>query len=202
MIQTFMPYALDKNLGHAYNEAMQLLPDDAWAVFLDHDAMWTTREWYRQLEEAIRFKPDAGAFTAMTNRIWSDWQRTGNRNIHDMIWHRRYGQGRLRVRTLLDVTDTAGMGGVVMCLSKRAWQLAGGFVNGMLCVDHHMHQSLRDAGYRIWLIEGLYVYHWRRAQGDELPANVPRASGCRCHQPYPKPSHRETLPGQLVTSRA
>ena len=32
-----VPFALDGNLGRAYNEAVALLPDDAWAVFLDHD---------------------------------------------------------------------------------------------------------------------------------------------------------------------
>lgn len=190
MLFTMMPFSTEMNLGKAYNEAIALLPEDAWACFLDHDAIWTTREWYRQIEEAIRTVPDAGALTACTNRIAPPWQQVGDRDNHDMARHRRFGAARLKVRTLLDVTDTKGMGGVVMVISKRAWKLAGGFVDGILCVDHHMHFALRDLGLKIWLIEGLYVYHWRRAFGDELPANTPRATNCPCRGPEQRPTVR------------
>jgi len=71
VIFTAVPYRADANLGAAYNEFMDLLPADAWAVFLDHDAMPTTGKWHAQFEEAIAFKPDAGAFVAMSNRIAS-----------------------------------------------------------------------------------------------------------------------------------
>lgn len=194
-LHPMMPYALDQNLGRAYNEAMARLAEEDWACFLDHDAMWTTREWYRQIDEAIRFKPEAGAFTAMTNRIYSGWQRIGDKDNHDMVYHREFGRQRLKTRTLLDVTDTKGMGGVVICISKAAWRKVGEFVDGMLCVDHQMHFALRAAGLKVWLIEGLYVYHWRRANGDKLPANTPKAIGCTCHRmPDVVPRHREMLP--------
>ena len=70
-----MPFATDMDLGRAYNEAMSLLPDGAWAVLLDHDMLLTTRQWFHQYQEAIAFKPDAGAFVAVTNRIDAKWQR-------------------------------------------------------------------------------------------------------------------------------
>lgn len=188
------PFAADMNYGRACNEAMSLLPDDAWGCILDHDAMLTTREWYRQLQEAIRFKPDAGAFAAVTNRIAAPWQQVGDRNNHDIVHHRRCGSERLQVRTLLDITDTKGFGGVLICLSKIAWREVGGFVDGMLCVDHQMHFALKRAGYRNYLIEGLYLYHWRRAFGDELPSETPRARQCPCRGPETMPTIRLTLP--------
>lgn len=193
-IVTMMPFATDMNLGRAYNEAMALLPDDAWAVLLDHDMMLTTREWYRQIEEAIACRPDAGAFTAVTNRIAAPWQQVGEREGHDIARHRRFGKRRLAVRTLLDITDTKGFGGVLMCLSKQAWQEVGGFVDGLLCVDHQMHFALRAAGRRNFLIEGLYLYHWRRAFGDELPEDAPRVEGCPCRGPETPPTIRVHLP--------
>lgn len=197
-IVLMMPFASDMNLGRAYNEAMALLPDDAWAAFLDHDAMLTTREWYRQLEEAVAFKPAAGAFAAVTNRIAAPWQQVGNRGEHNIVEHRRFGAERLKVRTLLDITETKGFGGVLFCLSKAAWREVGGFVDGLLCVDHQMHFALRAAGRRNYLIEGLYLYHWRRAFGDELPDDTPRAVNCPCRGAEPMPTVRYQLPGRAA----
>ena len=74
LILAMTPFDEAANLGAAYNRAMALLPDDGWAVMLDHDAALTTREWHRQIAEAIAFKPDAGAFVACTNRIAAPWQ--------------------------------------------------------------------------------------------------------------------------------
>lgn len=208
---TMMPFATDMNLGRAYNEAMALLPAGAWACFLDHDAMWTTRRWYHQLEEAIRFLPSAGAFVAVANRIGPRWQTAAAtpemqrqlfgrvlsadwRDVHAVDAHRRFGAERMKTRTLLDATDTKGFGGVAFCISKDAWQRAGGFVDGMLCVDHGMHFALRRAGLRVYVLEGLYVYHWRRAYGDELPGDTPRAADCPCRGDELQPRTRVTLP--------
>lgn len=191
------PYSLERNLGAAYNAAMALVPEGGWACFTDHDAMFTTREWYRQLVEAIEFRPEAGLFAAVTNRIGAKWQRApeANRDNHDIKYHRDIGKKRLvEHRSLLDVTDTKGFGGVLMCLSKKAWQEAGGFADGLLCVDHSIHFRLRDAGYRIYLLESIYLYHWRRAFGDELPDDTPRAVNCPCRGVEPIPTVRIPLP--------
>lgn len=193
---TLMPFDVDANLGRAYNAAMELVPDDGWACFLDHDMMLTTRQWYRQLVEAIAFRPDAGLFTATTNRIGAFWQRAeeADRNNHDIAYHRKIGTARLGRRTLLDVTDTKGFGGVLICMSKAAWRDAGGFVDGMLCVDHMMHFALARAGRRIYVLESLYVYHWRRAFKDELPEDTPRAANCPCRGVEKPPKIRIALP--------
>lgn len=198
MILAMTPFAPDMNLGGAYNAAMELLPDDGWAVMLDHDCALTTRAWHSQIEEAIRCRPDAGAFVACANRIGAFWQQVGDRNSHDMVQHRAFGAERLKVRTLLDVTDTMGFGGVAFATSKAAWRKAGGFVSGMLCVDHHYHFALRRAGLRVYLLEGWYVYHWRRGplpngQADDLPRDTPRAKGCPCRGPEKTPTHRVEL---------
>lgn len=194
-IYPMTPFATDLNLGAAYNEAMALVPDNAWVCFLDHDMALTTKRWYRQLEEAIAFRPDAGAFTAVTNRIAAPWQQAGEADNHDMAYHYRFGEERARRRTLLDITCTKGFGGVLMCLSKAAWKEVGGFVDGLLCVDHQMFFALRRAGRRIYLLENLYVYHRRRAfEGGELPTNTPRAKNCPCRGPEEMPTERLTLP--------
>jgi GT2 family glycosyltransferase len=197
VIHTMTPFAEDRNLGAAYNAEMARLPEGHWALFVDHDAMLgLTRDWYRVVREAIAFRPDAGSFVAVTNRIDAVWQRAQevDPENHDIGYHTRIGLARLARRTLLDITETKGFGGVAFALSKAAWQAAGGFADGLLCVDHSIHFRLRAAGRRIYLLENLYVYHRRRAFIGPLPDDTPRAADCPCRGPEPTPTTRLSLP--------
>ena len=181
MIQTFIPWREDTNLGAAYNEAMEMLPsDNDWAVLLDHDVMFTTFEWHRQIERAIEVEP-YGSFTGVTNRIFCPWQRARevDRDNHDIMYHREIGADRMRNRWLSDVTDANGWGGYIMVLSKAAWRDAGKFVDGQLCVDHNMHFALRRAKRHVFLIEGLYMYHYARGKGEQYQKKTMRAD-CEC----------------------
>jgi GT2 family glycosyltransferase len=183
MIHTGIPFSTAMNLGAAYNAFMDRLAPDDWACLLDHDAIWTTREWYKQLEEVTRAVPDAGMVTALQSRGWQKWQIGApekHANNHDMAYHRTRGKELLGVRTLLDVTETSGIAGVVMLISKRSWEAVGGFADGMYCVDHAMHFALARAGRRVYVHEGVYVYHWRRANGDAPPREAPTVANCPC----------------------
>lgn len=197
MILAMMPFSPDMNLGRSYNEAMALLPSDAdWAVFLDHDAMHTTREWWNLIAEAIAFRPDAGAFVAVTNRIDAPWQRVEgvNQDDHNIGYHTAIGLERLKKRTLLDISGTKGFGGVCFALNKAAWKEAGGFADGLLCVDHSIHFRLQRTGRKVWLLENLYVYHRRRAFVGNLPPTAPIAKGCPCRGGERMPTERISLP--------
>lgn len=185
-LMAMTPFRTDKNLGAAYNEAMALLPEDGWALLMDHDMMLTTTRWHQQCLDAIAAEP-TGTFTAITNNIGSRWQRAVEATPArgSMITdHRQIGEARLANRNLLDVTATAGIGGVVILISKANWRLIGGFVDGMFCVDHQMHFALRDQGRRIYLIEGLYVYHHRSSSSDRTfvgPVARDKRTGRECH---------------------
>lgn len=190
-----MPFDPGMNYGRALNEEMELLPDGDWAIFLDHDAAFTTTRWHPQIEEAIASQPNAGLFTAVTNRIAPRWQRAGDRECHDMAVHRAFGAERAKIRTLLDATDTKGVGGVVMVISKEAWRSVGGFVDGMRCVDHMMHFAQARAGRKVYVIEGLYVYHARITSGDPVAAAAaPLAANCPCRGPERQPMRRIQIP--------
>lgn len=195
MIRTMIPFREDANLGLAYNEEMQRLHDGDWAIFLDHDAMPTTGRWFLQFAEAIRFQPDAGAIVAMANRIASPWQRAPvPTNCNDMAWHRRYGTERAKVRTLLDISQTKGWGGVCFAISKAAWQAAGGFAHGLGCVDHSIHFRLQRTGRKVWLHEGIYFFHWRHHGEQDPTAHFPKAENCPCRGPEKPPTERITIP--------
>lgn len=192
------------DLGGAYNEFMGLLAADDWAVFVDQDAMaGLTRQWVQVIEEAIAFKPDAGAFAAVTNRIDAFWQRAEETDPenHDIGYHTTIAHERLKRRTLLDITDTRGFGGVCFAVSKAGWEAAGGFADGVLCVDHSIFFGLKRAGRRIYLLENLYVYHRRRAFVGKLPDDTPRVRRCPCHGPEQTPTERIALPDMVTASR-
>ncbi len=176
---------------------MSLLDSGDWAVFTDHDVIpGLDRDWFRRFAEAIEFRPLAGAFVAVTNRIDAVWQRAeeADRENHDIGYHTRIAIERLKRRTLLDITETKGFGGVCFAVSKEAWVDAGGFADGLLCVDHSLHFGLQRAGRRVYLLENLYVYHRRRAFVGPLPADTPRAANCPCRGAEPMPTVRIPLP--------
>lgn len=168
------------NLGQACNEVMAALPDGAWACLMDHDVMFTTRIWYEQLCQAIAKEPK-GTFVPYVYRGGAPWQ--GIRTLlpsvepenHDITYHRALG---IQVATmngdkLLDVTDQhAQGGGIMILLSKEAWQETEGFRSGIFKIDHWLFHALREVGRRIYLMHGVYVYHWKRAAGECHPCLV------------------------------
>src|SRR5215471_4826823 len=154
MIYTFIAYAprdFAMDLGRCYNAYMALLPsDDDWACFIDHDAMFTTRDWYGQLARIVERHPGAGCFTAMTNRVSNRAQVYGRQPAdHDIARHRRIG-ARLRKRFDTAVVPLAGkqpMSGVVMLTRKAVWKKVG-FSPGFLGVDWDYHRGCLRKGLR------------------------------------------------------
>lgn len=164
-----IPYSDERDLGSAHNEFMSLLPEDGWGCLLDHDVMFTTRDWHKQLTSAIRQYPE-GTFCAMTNRIACPFQVVPGISMktHDMWYHREMGARILPNQTIRDVTDEPRTpAGFLMCLSKRAWREVNGFPHGFHLMDKRMWTALKMVGRRIYLIEGLYMYHWHRGGGAD-----------------------------------
>lgn len=175
MIYTFIPYAPkehNKDLAWAYNSCMKLLPnDDDWACFIDHDAMFTTPDWYHQLNDIIKAHPEYSCFTVMTNRAYATWQipeHTDSLN-HEIGYHRSVG-GRLQMENYSNVQDvteppTVPFSGVMILYKKSTWKkvpfqkYADNRITG---VDNLLHITLRDKGYKLGLMRGVYLYHWYR----------------------------------------
>lgn len=164
MIFSFIPYALDKkNYGHACNQCMELIGEDDWAILINYDVMFTTDYWLQQCYDAIDKNPEIGLFTCYTNRMGNPVQKLDNApGGHDIQKHREFGE-KMRKEYGTNVRrwdDTKHkMGGMFMLINKKAWQEAGKFKNGFEFVDHNMFDKFPTP---IGIIEGLYVYHWRR----------------------------------------
>ncbi len=193
MIVTLIPYCPrsgGQNLGFAYNELMTRLRDEDWACFIDHDACFTTYDWYVQLEEITAERTEPCILTALTNRVGSHWQLAPgvDRENHSIDYHRRIGaavQSAAR-SSLRDVTHESLMSGVVILLSKQTWIQLRGFASGFLGVDNAIHRAARDQGHRVDSMEGVYVYHWYRA--DALGNGEVPKSTAQCVFPPRSPS--------------
>lgn len=195
MIKTFIAYAPkehDRDLAWTYNEHMRGLSDDDWGCFIDHDAMFTTSDWYQQMEAIIKANPEYSCFTVVTNRAYASWQIPDGVNgiNHDIKYHRDVGKTLQEANSnrVNDVTgcadlpappDTSPFSGVVILLKKSSWvkvkfrSMQPGRLTG---IDNLLHIDLRDKGFKVGLMTGIYVYHWHRADGvnrADVPKEIP-----------------------------
>jgi len=176
MIYNFIAYAPKdhhKDIGWVYNKYMErLASDEDWACFLDHDAMFTTTDWFTQLEDIIAENPQYGLLSAITNRTGNTEQKVANIDYdnNDICYHRRIGtmaQEQNRT-TVTDVSKTRSISGVVMLVKKAVWRRAGGFARGFLEVDNDFHQRVVNVGEKVGIMKGVYVYHWYRFENSDL----------------------------------
>lgn len=178
MIYTHIPFApKDKkaNLGWCYNNFMEKIDDNDWAVFLDHDATFTTKKWFSQIEDAIENYPEFGAFTCMMNRVGNPVHIPKNidRNNHNINYHREKGEEfYLNNNTIVDFNHenySLLLSGVLIIVSKETWKKIGGFKEGFLGVDNCFHIDCLYNKIRVGMMNGLYLYHFYRADGIPAP---------------------------------
>ena len=150
---------------------MTMIPDGDWACFLDHDAMFTTLDWYKQLEEIIEeislCDRPVGLLTTCTNRIGNLEQVIAGieSQNHDIYYHRKIGRQRQldHGRSLRECDFL--ISGIVILISKEVWKKTNGFIDGFLGVDNNIDQQIRALGYKSYIMDGVYCYHWYRADG-------------------------------------
>ena len=161
-------YVEGYDLGAAYNRCMGIVPDGDWACFLDHDAWFTTKHWHRLIEEAIEKQPDAGMFTGRCNNLnpeRSAWQMMGWSDAPVSVYRAIGGElERTFGSSLRDVTEPDDRGGdpvsgFCMIIPKNVWVEIGGSTHGFRGRDHRIHKAIAKTGRRIFLIEGLYLFH-------------------------------------------
>lgn len=176
MIYTYISYAPKKqahNLGWAYNNFMKLIPnEDDWVCFLDHDATFTHPKWYSQMEDIIQKYNDYGMFTCMVNRVGLHYHIPEgiDKNNHDIVYHRAVGK-QLAERyydSITSLNDVKGMylSGVLMLIKKKTWIDINGCPDGFLGVDNEIHRRCIEKGIKVGRMNGVYLYHWYRADGD------------------------------------
>ncbi len=167
------PHGANGQLGRACNEAIYYSPTE-WTLLFDADVLLKCHpNWRHVCAEAIKTAPDAGLFTCWTNAIWA--KKTAQplvppnppdsmaklsdhvRMARD-IW-RRHGY------SVTEIKDPR-VGGFFHLTNKTAWIQADGYPGkGQFEEDHEYCRRLKDAGYKLYRIDGLYVYHMGSCRG-------------------------------------
>jgi glycosyltransferase involved in cell wall biosynthesis len=171
-VYVFIAYApahYKANLGRTYNDYMSLISDDAFAIFLDHDAMFCDEDWVERVKRVFWNNSDRNILlTGMTNRIGKAYQRIGLLEDDHSFENSALLTKAIRIdsdEVVHDVTQMTSISGVVLALSKKTWR-ASKFADGFLKVDNKQHLSIRNIGGRVLMAPGLYTYHFYRADGD------------------------------------
>ncbi|HSW67007.1 MAG TPA: hypothetical protein VLH16_00340 [Bacteroidales bacterium] len=160
----FTPYATDRNLGAAYNEYMELLPnDDDWACFMDGDTMFLIPDWGDIIKEAVERYPDTGMFTCYTNRVNNPQQlyRGTFSENGDMRAHRNIAIACREIYRNRTMPLTRTISGTMMVIQNKTWKEFP-FSDGLLGVDNDISRRLLKAGKTVRLIQGVYLLHYYR----------------------------------------
>ena len=154
------PQRSDSNIGLAYNDFMQLLNSEDWAVFTDLDTCFLTREQPELIEQAIKEYPDTGMFVCYTNRL-GQWDQLLNIKDYntDINYHIKIAKEQQELP--FSVIPLKGLpSGMLMVIKKATWEKIGGFLDGFH-IDNNYGFRLLYKGYNILLIENLYIFHLR-----------------------------------------
>lgn len=163
-----VPFSMEKNLGKAYNEAMQLIPDGSFACFRDSDTCFLTPDGPAIVHEYVNRFPDTDLFTCFTNRLTTlspDQLLKGRVDEHsDIRTHINYAQKQKS--KLYEVTQLQRMiSGFLMVINKETWKEFP-FREDLQCltVDNNFSKRLLLTGKKVLRMDGLYIFHIYRME--------------------------------------
>lgn len=163
MIHIKIPFAEDKNLGRAYNEAFEGIGENDWVCLIDHDVLFLTPDAINLMHEYVRSYPNTGIFTCFTNRIHplaEDQLLNGQLSENTFIdFHMQlaYNQKRFGIK----VTEIRHViSGFLMLVSKKTWnEVKFSEAGKCLGVDNDFSANVLERGKKIYRMDSLYVFH-------------------------------------------
>lgn len=173
-IEVHIPYALDGDLAREYNTTVHNANTD-WVLLLDHDVFVSLNPlWYRMCIDAVNSVGNSvGMITCVEyGRNGFDLEVPNVGDIDTQIQYakelyRKYGNELVEV-------ENYRRAGFFMLVRKdivdRFPFLSQG--KGVNKIDHDFCRRITEAGYRIMIMKGLYVYHRRgvrKIQWEEHP---------------------------------
>jgi GT2 family glycosyltransferase len=163
-IDVRVPYEPEGKLGWDYNRVMSETDHD-WVLFLDHDVLLALNpNWYHICQKVIEQERKVGVFTCKTNAHHSDTGQCDESAPNtDCLFEHVLHAKEVWDENQYKCSDVNKTSGFFMLVNKKAWKMAGGFPGvGMFKEDWNFTRAVKRAGYRLVLIEGLYVYHMKK----------------------------------------
>lgn len=165
-LHVIIPYSNEKNLGKAYNEAMERIPDGDWACITDWDILFLLPETISHITGYIERFPDTGLFTCFASRSHVNsvpQMLPGGCSDNDSLQFHT-DLARKQTEKLYQVTNiNRQISGFVMVVSKATWQKFKFLDNGAcLGVDNDFSSRLIKSRLPVRRMDGVYVWHTYR----------------------------------------
>jgi len=170
-IDVRIPWEPNKRLGYACNRMFKTVSN--WGLILDWDVFLLNVNWYDLMLNAIKKVPNAGLISCRTSRIYCPLQKydipradTDNIathiNISETVEQNYSG-------SIVDVTDYPyQLSGFLFLTRRKVWDEVGGVPDDMfLGMDNEYSLRVKMAGYRIYIMQDLYVFHNYKRQWKE-----------------------------------
>jgi len=165
MIDTVIPYGLNHKLADEYNRRMRESQHE-WVLFVEHDVFVSLNpHWYEMCIEATKTcGPNVGLITCVTNgntgRAQEPFKYIGKTPDLDRHVEAAWEIYQAKGNELTDATNKF-IAGYFMLVNRKIWQDVqfkdqGKGVNK---IDQDFCERLLVNGYKIKVMQGLYVYH-------------------------------------------
>lgn len=158
-VHFIQPYAIDKNIGKAYNESCALIPDGDWICITDHDSMFLLPNSKKQIIE-IAQTTDFELLGCMTNRLnpkmckeqvltsmFEQYDIMDHYNMALTLHNNYYG--------MIKPTD-APIAGMCMLFRKETWKKRP-FIENSVYFDQEFSKGLKRG-----IMQGVYMLHFYR----------------------------------------
>lgn len=167
MIYYATPWSYCNNYGKTLNHYMSLLPtDEDWWVFRDGDTMFLTEDWGNHIRDIINQVPDAGIITCYSNRIGKNHGQRFRGTIDpdpNIINHRKVALKNRKINGRNVTQLNNWITGVMMAVRKATWkQVPFPEDHLVLNVDKYFSRSILEAGFPIYRMDGMYLFHYYR----------------------------------------
>ena len=161
----YIPFTKDKNLGREVTKLVTQSTDEH-VIIQDGDVMQLNSFYGNRIQQAVDANPEFSLFTCYVNRIgcqvqvskMSDWFSNDirfHRDVADAHWNKY-------ATSVKDVTDGDLLSGHMYVINTEAFKDVIPLPDISLGIDNEIHRKLREAGHKVGLMEGIYVYHWYR----------------------------------------
>lgn len=163
------PHRADINIGKAYNDDIELVPDDAWIVITDSDACFLNPHDKNKIPKLIMdFGNDYDLIGCLTNRIGSNHQCYEGKFSNEMNLMRHK---EIAMQDLPHEIVPGGVAGFFMLFSKETWNKVGGFKEKTIATDTAFNRLVEGAGGRCGVYQGIVMLHgYRLGESKQMEA--------------------------------
>jgi len=179
-IDVKIPFEPGKRLGYAISRAMETVED--WVLILDHDVLVSLNPyWYQICQRAINeVGEDAGWITCVTNKIGCPLQKADysieggdyrynkdydsrTMDMHFALAEELYKNNCGKIKDITEIAKRWKLSGFFILTRKKVYmdvkEKCGLPDDKFLGWDNYYNDRLLALGYKLYLMQDLYVYH-------------------------------------------